>query len=277
MRILLFSSLAALGLLTGCAKQAPPPAPPAAQIANAVSGTVVLREPHALGNDARVELKVVDAANPTTLLAQTVIEHANKLPISFNLPIDVAQVNAKRTYAIDAMLIDGERRYLPVLQYPVLTKGASATAQIVLAPEPTPAEKMFEEYKEAFAQIGGLQSVNGSELKDKSSVAWDAFYSNGKIRVVREISDLDDNLGRITMRMAFKDDKPWVIVKQEATDENSRPFATTKVGWDESGTLVLKEKVANGQTSEVSDTDAKAMYAHAMQALDAAKAKLPKH
>ncbi|MEO8804171.1 MAG: YbaY family lipoprotein [Rudaea sp.] len=277
MRILLFSTLSALGLLAGCAKEAPPPVAPTLQISNEVSGTIILREPGSLGNDARVELKVVDVANPTTPLAQTVIEHANKLPISFSMPIDVSQVNPTRTYAVDAMLIDGERRYLPVLQYPVLTNRAPATVQIVLAPEATPAEKMFEAYKAAFAQIGSLKSVNGSELKDKSSVAWDAFYSNGKIRVVREISDLDDNQGRITMRIAFKEDKPWVIVKQEATSESTRPFATTKVGWDESGTLVLKEKEANGQTSVVPDADAKALYAHAMQALDAAKAKLPKH
>ncbi len=277
MRILLFSTLAALGLLAGCAKQAPPPVAPTPQISNEVSGSVILREPRALGSDARVELKVVDVANPTTTLAQTVIEHASKLPVSFDLPIDVAQVDPKRTYAVDATLIDGERRYLPVLQYPVLTNHAPATVQIVLAPEPTPAEKMFEEYKKAFAQIGSLKSVNGSELKEKSSVAWDAFYSNGKIRVVREISDLDDNQGRITMRMAFKDDRPWVIVKQESSGENSRPYATTKVGWDKSGTLVLKDEMSNGQTSIVSDADAKALYAHAIQALNTAKAKLPKH
>lgn len=277
MRTLLLSTLAVVGLLAGCAQEAPPLVAPTTPIANDVSGTVILREPQSLGSDARVELKVVDVANPTTPLAQTVIEHAGKLPVSFNLPIDAAQVNPKRTYAVDAVLIDGERRYLPVFQYPVLTNKAPASVQIVLAPEPTPAEKMFEAYKTAFAQIGSLKSVKGSELRDTSAVAWDAFYSNGKIRVVREISDLDDNLGRITMRMAFKEDRPWVIVKQEATSENSRPFATTKVGWDESGTLVLKEKIASGQTTEVSDADAKALFAHAMQALDAAKAKLPKH
>lgn len=277
MRILFFAMLAVLGPLAGCTQQPPPPAAPKVQIANSVSGTVILREPRAVGSDARLELKVVDAANPTTPLAQTVIEHANTMPVAFNLPIDASQVDPKRTYAIDAILIDGVRRYLPVLQYPVLTNNAPATVQIVLAPEPTAAERMFDAYKKAFAQIGTMKSVNGSELKDKSSVAWDAFYSNGTIRVVREISDLDDDQGRITMRMAFKDDKPWVIFKQEATNPNAHPFATTKVGWDESGTLVLKEKIANGQTSEVSEAEAKALYAHALQALAAAQAKLPKH
>lgn len=276
MRTPILPALLALGLLAGC-NSPQPPKPKAPKIANSVSGTILLREPRALGNNTKAEIKVVDAGQSSNVLAQTTIEHANKPPISFNLPIDPAQVNPRRTYAVEAKLIDGERRYLPVLQYPVLTRGAPSQVQITVAPEPTPSEKLYEAYKKAYAQIGSLKSVNGSALKEHSSVAWDAFYTNGKIVVVREITDLDNNQGHIVMHMAYKDGKPWVVVKQESADENSRPFATTKVGWDENGNLVLKDKLSNGQTSEVSDDEAKQLRADAEDALKAAEAKLPKH
>ena len=51
---------------------------------------------------------------------------------------------------------------------------------------------------------------------------------------------------------------------------------TSKVGWADDGTLVLHEKVANGQTTDVSEADAKAMLAHANAALDVAQGHAPK-
>src|SRR5512135_1482165 len=91
MRINILSPLLALGLLAGCNK-APPPPPPAPSIANSVSGTIMLREPRALGDNARAELKVIDVSQPDTPLAQITIEHANQPPISFNMPIDPKSV-----------------------------------------------------------------------------------------------------------------------------------------------------------------------------------------
>ncbi|MGH8041926.1 MAG: YbaY family lipoprotein [Rudaea sp.] len=280
MRIPTFSALLTLGVLVGCTSQPPPAVPAAAQIASSVSGTIMLREPRALGNNARAELRLIDVSQPAAPLAQITIEHANRPPIAFNIPIDPTQVDPKRTYAVDAVLIDGERRFLPVLQYPVLTKRSPSQVQIILAPEPTPAEKMFEAYKKAFAQIGTLKSVNGGGQTPNSSIAWDAFYSNGKVKVVREITDLYDDkaneTGRVTMKMAFQNDKPWVVVKEESSGEGARPSAVTKAGWDESGQLVLKEMLANGQASQTTSEEAKSLYDHAMQALNAAQAKLPR-
>ncbi|MBU6200340.1 MAG: YbaY family lipoprotein, partial [Xanthomonadaceae bacterium] len=185
MRILVFPAFLALGLLAGCNSQPPPAAPAAPQIANSVSGTIMLREPRALGDNARAELKVVDVSQPDTPLAQITIEHANQPPIAFNMPIDPKAVDPLRTYAVDAKLIDGDRRFLPVLQYPVLTKKSPSVVQIILAPEPTPAEKMYEAYKKAFAEIGTFKSVNGGGQTPNTSTAWDAFYSNGKVKVIR--------------------------------------------------------------------------------------------
>ncbi len=276
MKTRILTTLLGLGLLAGC-NAPPPPAPPAAApIASSVSGTIVLRDPRELSNQARVELKVIDVAQPATILAQTVIANASRPPINFNLPIDPKQVDPKRTYAVDAVLIDGDRRYLPVLQSPVLTNKAPARVEITVAPEPTPAEKMFDEYKKAYAQIGSFKQISGTSMNDTSSVAWDAFVSNGKVKVVREITDLDNDKGRLTLKMAFLTDKPWVVVKEESAAGGGRPYATTRLGWDDSGQLVLKERMASGQSSEVSADDATSVYAHAQQAFNTAQARAPK-
>jgi uncharacterized lipoprotein YbaY len=277
MRILIATTLVLAALSAGCSSSAPPPpaAPVAPTIANAITGTVMLRDPRELGAGAKIDLKVVDVAQPDVVLAQTTIADATKLPVSFNLPIDVAKVDPKRTYAIESVLTDGDRRFLPVLQYPVLTNKAPAKVDIQLAPEPTPAEKMYEEYRKAFAQTGTLKSISGSSLNDASTTAWDAFLSNGKVKVMREITELDDDKGRITYKMAYQNDKPWVVVREDAPAHSNHAYATTKVGWSEDGSLVLKEKSANNQTSEVSADDAKAMFAHAQAALDMSQGRAP--
>jgi putative lipoprotein len=270
--------LLAIALLAGCNSSSPPPqqAAPPPKIANSVSGRVMLREPRELSAQAKLDLRVNDVAQPGVVLAQTTISPANQPPISFNLPIDTNKVDPRRTYAVEAMLVDGDRRYLPVLQYPVLTNKAPAQVEIVVAPEATPAEKMYDEFKKTFGGIGGMKTFNGSSMNDNSTVAWDAFTQNNKIRVVREITDLDNDKGRVTYKMAYQNDVPWVVQKEEAPAGSNHPYATTKVGWDENGQLVLKQRVANGQNSEVSTDDAKAIFSHAQQAYTVAQAKLPK-
>ncbi len=278
MRNLMLPALLALALLSGCNSSSAPPqaAAPVQKVANSVSGRVMLRDPRELSAQTRLELRVTDVAQPGLVLAQTTISKANQPPITFNLPIDSSKVDPRRTYAVEAMLIDGERRYLPVLQYPVLTHNAPAQVEIVVAPEATPAEKMYDDFKKTFGQIGGMKSINGSALNDNASVAWDAFAQNNKIRVVREITDLDGDKGRITYKIAYQNDLPWVAQKEESPAGSNHPYATTKVGWDENGQLVLKQRVANGQNSEVSADDAKAIYSHAQQIFSTAQAHLPK-
>ncbi|HEY2394944.1 MAG TPA: YbaY family lipoprotein [Rudaea sp.] len=278
MRHSMLPALLALALLSGCNSPSPPPqaTAPVQKIASSVSGRVMLRDPRELSAQTRLELRVTDVAQPGLVLAQTTISPANQPPIAFNLPIDPGKVDPRRTYAVEAMLIDGERRYLPVLQYPVLTHNAAAQVEIVVAPEATPAEKMYDDFKKTFGQIGGMKSINGSSLNDNASVAWDAFAQNNKIRVVREITDLDGDKGRVTYKMAYQNDMPWVVQKEESPAGSNHPYATTKVGWDENGQLVLKQRVANGQNSEVSADDAKAIYSHAQQAYSTAQAHLPK-
>jgi putative lipoprotein len=269
-------ALLGLSLVAGCSPPPPPPAPAVAPIASSVTGTVMLREPRELSFQARVELRVIDVATPAVPLAQTVIPNASRPPVSFTVPINPSQVDPKRIYSVDAVLIDGDRRYLPVLQYPVLTNHAPSRVDIIVAPEPTPAEKLFDAYKKAYAQVGTMKQISGSSMGETSSTAWDAFVSNGKVHVVREITDLDNDKGRITLKMAYQNDKPWVVVKEESAAGASRPFATSKVGWDEGGNLVLRERLANGQLSDVSVDEAKALYNQAQQAFNMAQAAAPK-
>ena len=212
-------ALGALVFLAGCNK-APTPsaAPPPAPIANSVSGTVALKDPHELSDDAKIDLKVVDVTQTATPVAQTTIPNANHPPVSFNLPIDPHAIDPKRTYSLEVVLTDGERRYLPVLQYPVLTnKAPSSNIAVVVAPEPTPGEKLYEAFNRAYGQVGSMIHFNGSSQDESSSTAWDAFASNGKVKFVREITDLDNDKGRISTRIAYKDDKPWVVVREESS------------------------------------------------------------
>ena len=92
MRTLMLIALLATALLAGCDSQnATAPQPQAVEkIADHVSGRVMLREPRALSSDARLEVRVVDVANPGLVLAQTVVSPANQPPVSFDLPIDTS-------------------------------------------------------------------------------------------------------------------------------------------------------------------------------------------
>jgi len=279
MRILLATTVLSAALLSACGSSAPPPPPPpaVAPIANAVTGTVALIEPRELSDAAKVDIKVYDVSHPEIVLAQTTLPNANKLPLSFNLPIDTTKVDPKGVYALDAILTAGDRRFLKKLEYQVLTdKARTAKIDVQLAPEPTPAEKLFEEYKKAAAQTGNLKQVSGKYSNDNFGTAWDAFTSNGKVKFVREVTDAYDDSGRTTYKIAYKDDKPWVIVRESSPVGSRQVLATTKVGWSDDGNLVLHEKVAGGQTSDVSDADAKALKAHAEAALDVAQGHAPK-
>jgi putative lipoprotein len=272
-------ALGALVLLAGCNKApTPPAAPPPAPIANSVSGTVALKDPHDLSDGAKLDLKVVDVTQTATPVAQTTIPNANHPPVSFNIPIDPHTIDPKRTYSLEVVLTDGDRRYLPVLQYPVLTnKAPSSNIAVVVAPEATASEKLFEAFNRAYAQVGSMIHFNGSSQDENSSTAWDAFATNGKVKFVREITDLDNDKGRISTRIAYqKDDKPWVVVREEASGPNAKPSTTTRVGWDENGNLVLKDKVSGGQTTDVSEAEAKQLFDHATKQFGMTSNRVPK-
>ncbi|MBS0590784.1 MAG: YbaY family lipoprotein [Proteobacteria bacterium] len=278
MRILLATTILSTALLAACGSSAPPPpvAPVVAPIPTGVAGTVTLATPHDLGAGAKIDVKIYDVAHPEIVLAQTTIADA-KIPAGFNLAIDGSKVNPGDIYVADAILTDGDRRYMKKLDYPVLTdKARTAKVDIVLSPEPTPGEKLFEEYQKALGQTGSLKQISGKYSNDNFGTAWDGFTSNGKVKFVREVTDAYDDSGRTTYKIAYKDEKPWVIVRENSPAGSRQVLATTKVGWGDDGTLVLHEKLAGGQTSDVSEADAKALRDHADNALGVAQGHAPK-
>ena len=257
MRKLSIAALIALGLLAGCnnaGNQAPTtaggqapaknPAAAAAAAANApipstVSGSVTLKDPVQIGQGAKLDVKLVDVATPDVPIAEKSLDVSGNPPFQFSLDIDPAKIDRGRTYTVNAVLTDGERRFLPALTAPVLTGGSPATAQITLSPEPTAGEKLKDEHTKLQGRIGGMKGVNGTYTTDDASIGWDAFAEHGKVVFVRVNTEYDKG-GRTSVKYAFKDDKA-MFAKQTGG---------ATVGWDDSGTAIVNEKQGGGSLSD---------------------------
>jgi putative lipoprotein len=274
------TALAALVVLGGCNSANPPANPaapangnaPAAPAANApigttISGTASLREPMQLGDGARLELKLVDVTLPDIVLGESTVNVTGQPPYAFTLTFDPARIDRARTYVVNALLFDGDRRFVPALQSPVLTGGAGSTVEIVLNAEATPGEKIKEEFGKLKSHIGGMRRIQDSYLDGDLSVAWDGFVdAGGHVRFMRVTTELGEGekAQRSNTEYAFLDDKPMAILKRNA--------GNTRVGWNAQGEVVLNERSGGS----VSDDEAKAFYADAVRALAMGQAKLPK-
>lgn len=270
MRNLWIAALTALVFLGGCnsADQGAngangKPATPAIAPGTTISGTVTLREQIPIAPGAKLDVRLVDVAQPEIALAEKSIEVTGAPPYQFALDFDPSKISASRTYVINAVLTDGPRRFLPALNSPVLTHGSGITTQVVLVAEPTPAEKLKEEFGKLQQQIGGMKKVEGTYTTDKASIGWDAFADKGAIRFARvnTVMDEDKGGGRSAVHYAFQDGKP-MVVKQKGG---------ATVGWDADGKLLWNEKPGGG---ELSDADAKSLYDDAVKVLQMAQDKL---
>jgi len=165
MRIHWIAAIAALAVLGGCdsGKQemdSKAQAELAIAPGTAITGAVTLREPIAIGAGAKLDLKLVDAGQPEPAIATKTIDVSGAPPYSFSIDFDRSRITAARTYVLNAMLTDGDRRFLPGLTSPVLTHGASANVQIVLTAEATPSEKLKEEYSKLQGRIGAIHLID---------------------------------------------------------------------------------------------------------------------
>jgi putative lipoprotein len=278
MRKLSIVAFIALGILAGCDNagnqnqpaggQAQAPAngnAAAAANANApipstVSGSVTLKDPVAINAGAKLDVKLVDVSTPDVPIAEKSLDVSGNPPFNFSLDIDPAKIDRKRIYTVNAVLTDGERRYMPALTAPVLTGGSPATAQITLTPEPTAAEKLKDEFAKLQGRIGGMKTVNGTYTTDEASVGWDAFADHNKVVFVRVNTDYDKG-GRTSVKYAFKDDKP-MFAKQTGG---------ATIGWDDNGAIVVNEKPGGGS---VSDKEAASIHDAAMKAFQMAQEKV---
>jgi putative lipoprotein len=284
MRKLSIAAFIALGLLAGCnnaGNQAPTtaggqttaknPAAAAAAAANTpipstVSGSVTLKDPIQISQGAKLDVKLVDVATPDAPIAEKNLDVSGNPPFQFSLDIDPARIDRSRTYTVNAVLTDGERRFLPALTAPVLTGGSPATAQITLSPEPTAGEKLKDDYAKLQGRIGGMKAVTGTYTTDDSSIGWDAFAEHGKVVFVRVNTEYDKG-GRTSVKYAFKDDKP-MFAKQTGG---------ATVGWDDTGTAIVNEKQGGGSLNDkelgpLHDAATKA-FQMAQEKVDASKKK----
>ena len=179
---------------------------------------MTLKDPIAVNAGAKLDIKLVDVATPDVPVAEKTLDVSGKPPFNFSLDLDPAKIDTKRSYTINAVLTDGERRFLPALTAPVLTGGSPATAQITLSAEPTAGEKLKDEFTKLQGRIGGMKTVNGTYTTDDASIGWDAFAEHGKVVFVRVNTEYDKG-GRTSVKYAFKDDKPMFAKQTGRRDD----------------------------------------------------------
>ena len=253
MRNLSIVAFAALGFLAGCNQsnqnqpannQAQTPANAAAAAANApipstISGSVALKDSASVGEGSKLAIKLVDVSQPDIPVAEKTLDVSGASPFNFSLDLDPGKIDRRRAYTLNAVLTDGERRFMPGLTAPVLTGGAGSTVQIILTPEPTASEKLKDEFAKLQTRIGGFKKVDGTYTTDEASIGWDAFAETNKVRFVRVNTDYDKG-GRTSVKYAFKDDKPMFVKQQGGAT----------IGWGDNGDVVVNEKQGGGTLSD---------------------------
>ncbi len=231
-----------------------------APIPSTIAGTVTLRDPVAINPGSKLDVKLVDVAQPEIPIAEKNIDVSGQPPFNFTLELDPSKITRSRTYVVNVVLTDGDRRFLPGLNSPVLTGGSGANPQIMLSPEPTAAEKLKDEFTKLQARIGGMKKVEGTYTTDDASIGWDAFADRNKVVFVRVNTEYDKG-GRTSVKYAFKDDKPMFVKQQGGAT----------IGWDDTGGIVVNEKQGGG---EVGDKDISAVRDSAMKAFQMAQEKV---
>lgn len=228
---------------------------------NAITGSVSLK-PGAAGStsvspNAKLQLLLEDTSQqPAVPIATKTIQPVGKLPVQFRLEFNRERIVPDDVLIIVAKLTDGERNFTMPLQYPVLTNNAPSTASIVLVPEPTASEKMMAAFRDVQGQLGGMKISKGTSLGEHSSRAWQIFTKNNHVQFVVDIEDDFDTNARVHSDFAYRDGEPWVVVQKHLPKAGAKPDSIKRAGWDKDGKLVLHELVANGKTSELSESDA---------------------
>jgi uncharacterized lipoprotein YbaY len=105
---------------------------------NVVRGTVTYRQRIALAGNSEVRIKLVDAATPDgTPVAETTLNTGNRqVPISFELPYEMRNINRQRTYEVRAEIrSNGELRFRSETGVPVTLRGnQDQNIEIVVVP-----------------------------------------------------------------------------------------------------------------------------------------------
>ena len=131
----MFSAIAGASLLSACAVPSSPAAGGTAQLR--VTGTVTYRERIALDPAADIVVQLLDVSlmdAPSKVLAEQRIKaNGRQVPFAYELKVDAARIDPRMRYAVSARITRGEQLlFINDTQYPVLTQGGAASADLVL-------------------------------------------------------------------------------------------------------------------------------------------------
>ncbi|MGH8182176.1 MAG: YbaY family lipoprotein, partial [Rhodanobacteraceae bacterium] len=149
------------------------------------------------------------------------------------------------------------------LQQPVLTHGQSANVDLTLVAEPTPAEKMLDNFQQAKRQTGAMKAKSGTASKIGESRSWQVFSDVHGVEFIIVQVNHGDKGGFTKTEYAYRDGLPWVVVEEEMPKQDAPATSTKRAGWDDDGVLVLKQQVNGGKTTALSGSDAKALHSGA--------------
>lgn len=243
----------------------------AAAPANEVSGTISLREPTQLSPNAQLVVNLVDvsasAAGAAPLASKTA--PAGSFPQQFQLTFNPANEKVDDIYVVQVTLTDGDRHYVMPIQAPVLTKGAKNVVSIQLMAEQTPGEKILAAFTDVQKQIGGMKVSNGTKLEANISRGWQVFRQAGEVKFIRELVDSGDK-GFTSTDYAYKNGNPWAVVQQTKANKDAKPSAIDRAGWDDSGTLVLKQHQVGNDVQVLDDGAAASLHKQALTILNLA-------
>ena len=136
-----FSSfcLALAFISAGCAGTAPTSQNDGVKAGDAgqvIEGTAAYRERIAMPPNAEFEAVLQDVSRadaPAMEIARTTIPGAPSPPIRFTIPYDAAKIDSRQTYTVRAAIrVDGKLWFASDTAYPVLTRGAGNTVDILL-------------------------------------------------------------------------------------------------------------------------------------------------
>ncbi len=235
----------------------------------AVSGTVSILGNAPLEGQGELKIELVDVSKQPNSVVTSKTTPVSTLPAQFNLPFATTSIDANDLYVLNASLKDSQRSFVAPIQYPVLTDGNGSQVAVQLKPLPTPSETAMDGFDAIKARLGALKYSNGDQSEVGLSRGWQIFRDqSGHVVFVRELADAGSK-GFTTTEMAYRDDKPWVVVQSVAPRRGQKPNLVERAGWDATGALVLRERLVGAHKSPLSDADAKALY-------DEAKAMLAK-
>lgn len=227
--------------------------------ATAVTGTVTVPNPPSpITPQATLELSLVDVTQQPGVVVNKQDYAPPQFPQAFRIPFSADAINAKDLYVVQAKMVDGDRTYSLQMPPPVLTRGQAAKVDLALTVEPTAGEKMLLDFENAKRQMGGMSVKNGTAAKIGESRSWQVFSDAQGVKFIIEQVDQTGN-GFTKTEYAFRNDLPWVVVETHMPKQDAPATSISRAGWDDNGTLVLKDQVNGSKTTTLSPAAARAL------------------